>query len=92
MKPVAAILAAGTVVAACAPYPAPVAPAPAPLVANWEQAHECALIRSEIARQQRIAAYSGVMDTLLVQGATLLNTYNVINGLRDRAAIDGCPM
>jgi hypothetical protein len=92
MKPVAAILTAGLAVAACAPYPAPAPPAPVPLIAAWQLTGECALIREEVARQQRIAAYSGVMDTLLVQGAVLMNVSNVLDGLRQRAAIEGCPI
>ncbi|HTQ34305.1 MAG TPA: hypothetical protein VMI30_09055 [Stellaceae bacterium] len=73
----------------CTPYPH-VAQAPVPLTP--EQQRECAMIRREIARQQRIATLSPVMETLLVEGAVRLNTYTVITGLEQRAAIEGCPL
>jgi hypothetical protein len=87
------ILTIGLIVAGCAPYPAyPPPPAPTPLAMSAEQQRECAVIRSELARQQTIADYSGVMTTPLVQGAVLINTANVIYSLRTRAALAGCPV
>jgi len=83
------ILAIGALLAGCAPYPY-VAQAPVPL--TLEQQRECTMIRREIARQQRIATLSPVMETLLVEGAVRINTYNVITGLEQRAAIEGCPL
>lgn len=92
MKQAAAIvLAMGTALAACAPYPATVAQAPPPVL-TAAQAHECAMIRGEIARQQTIAAASGVMASLVVEGAARLNASNVIHGLETRAALTGCPV
>lgn len=89
MKHAAAIvLAIGLAVAACAPYPG----YPPPLVMTAEQQRECAVIRSELARQETIAAYSGVMTTPLVQGAVLINASNVIYSLQTRAALAGCPV
>lgn len=90
----------GLAVSACAPYPVPqnapppvaMRAAPIPLAAERARLDECALIRGEIVHQQRIAQASGVMATPLAQGAVLLNTYNVIYGLRQRAAIEGCPI
>jgi hypothetical protein len=91
MKHTAAVIVAmGLAVAGCAPYP--VYPAPTPLVMTAEQLRECAVIRSELARQETIAAYSGVMTTPLVQGAVLINTSNVIYSLQQRAALAGCPV
>jgi len=83
------ILAIGVMLGGCAPYPY-VAQAPVPLTP--EQQRECTMIRREIARQQRIAALSPVMETLLVEGAVRINTYTVITGLEQRAAIEGCPL
>jgi hypothetical protein len=92
MKHVAAvILAMGLAVAGCA-YPVYPPPAPTPLVMTAEQRRECAVIRTELARQQIIAAYSGVMTTPLVQGAVLINASNVIYSLQTRAALAGCPV
>jgi hypothetical protein len=88
----AVILAMGLVVAGCVPYPAYPPPAPIPLVMTAEQQHECAVIRSELARQETIAAYSGVMTTPLVQGSILINNWNVIQSLYARAALAGCPV
>jgi hypothetical protein len=90
----AVILAMGLAVAGCAPYPAypPPPPGPTPLVMTVEQQRECAVIRSELARQETIAAYSGVMTTPLVQGAVLINASNVIYSLQTRAALAGCPV
>jgi len=91
MKHVAlGVLATGLAAAGCAPYPPPLAPTP--LVLTAEQQRECAAIRSELARQETIAAYSGVMTTPLVQGAVLINASNVIESLRARAALAGCPV
>ena len=93
MKHVAAIiLAMGLVVAGCAPYPAYPPPGPTPLVMTAEQQRECAVIRAELARQETIVAYSGVMTTPLVQGAVLINTANVIQNLQLRAVLAGCPV
>jgi hypothetical protein len=93
MKPAAALTCAmGFILSACAPHPSYVAQAPIPLVANWEQQQECALIRKEIVRQQRIAESSGVMATALVEASVRLNVSNVISGLETRAAIAGCPV
>ena len=92
MKRVAAvILAIGGVVAGCAPQPVYVSQAPTPLVGEREPREECVLIRNEIARQQRIAALSGIMETALVEASMRLNVSNVISGLETRAAIEGCP-
>jgi len=87
------ILAMGMTVTGCTPYPVYVSPAPAPLLADtgWRR-DECTMIRREIARQQAIAASSGVMASLLVEGAMRLNAANVITGLETRAAIAGCPV
>jgi hypothetical protein len=86
------VLALGLAIAGCAPYPAYPPPGPTPLVMTAEQLRECAVIRGELARQETIAAYSGVMTTPLVQGAALINTWNVIQGLQTRAALAGCPV
>lgn len=90
--PIAACLAICAALAACAPYPGPVAQnsAPAPLVADRAHGEECLQIRDEIARQQRIAELSGVMATALVEASVRLNVANVINGLETRAALAGC--
>jgi hypothetical protein len=88
----AVILAIGLVVAGCAPYPAYPPPGPTPLVMTAEHLRDCAVIRSELARQETIAAYSGVMTTPLVQGAVLINASNVIYSLQTRAALAGCPV
>jgi hypothetical protein len=87
------ILAMGTAVTGCAPYPVYVSPAPTPLLAatGW-QLDQCTVIRREIARQQAIAASSGVMASLLVEGAVRINAANVIAGLETKAAVVGCPM
>jgi hypothetical protein len=90
MKHAAVILAMGLAVAGCALYP--VYAPPTPLVMTAEQQRECAVIRSELARQETIAAYSGVMTTPLTQGAVLFNTSNVIQSLQIRAALAGCPV
>lgn len=89
---VLAMLAAG-----CAPTPAYVAaatapPPPGPVVLRPvpPEPPECAVIRAEVARQQRIAAFSGVMETALVETAVDLNVSNVLAGLATRAAIEGC--
>lgn len=84
----------GICLSACAPapYPVYVYPTPIPLVMNPEQARECAVIYEELGRQQRIAAYSGVMATPLVEGSMRLNTQNVIASLHTRAALAGCPV
>ena len=90
MKRVAAvILAISGVIAGCAPQPVYVSQAPTPLVEDRGRQEECALIRTEIARQQRIAALSGVMETALVEASMRLNVSNVISGLQTRAAIEG---
>ena len=89
----AVILAMGLAGAGCTPYSVyPPSPGPTPLVMTMEQQRECAVIRNELARQQTIAAYSGVMTTPLVQGAVLINTANVINSLQTRAWLAGCPV
>jgi hypothetical protein len=93
MKPAAAVfLTLGMVVAGCVPYPVYVSSAPAPLIADSTRLRECAQIRRELAEQQQIAAYSGVMNTWLVQGAVLMNVSTVVSGLQTRAAISGCPI
>jgi len=93
MKPSAAVLLVLAVVApACAPAPVYVTPAPVVAAADPAWQRECAQIRWDIARQQRIAATSGIMATALVEGAVRLNTYNVISGLEARAALEGCPL
>ncbi len=86
----ATILAIVGVVAGCAPYPLYVSQAATPLAGDREQQDECTFIRKEIARQQRIAALSPVMETALVEAAVRLNAANVISGLATRAAIEGC--
>jgi len=94
MKPLAGVvllLGAVLSVSACAPYPIYVSQAPIPLVADRAQLRECAMIRRQIARQQRIAETSGIMATPLVEGAVRLNASNVISGLENRAAVEGCP-
>jgi hypothetical protein len=89
MKPaIAAFFGLGLGLGGCAPYPYP---PPAPVVLAPGLLDECTVIRREIARQQRIAEQSGVMSSLLVEGSVRLNTYNVITGLQQRAAIAGCP-
>jgi hypothetical protein len=60
------------------------------LLTERQDREECTLIRSEIARQQRIAELSPVMETALVEAAVRLNVSNVISGLETRAAIVGC--
>ena len=86
----ALVLAVGAGLAGCVAYvPGPPPPPPPPLTPA--QVQECAVIRSEIARQERIAALSPVMESLLVEGAVRLNVHNVIVGLEERAAIEGCP-
>ena len=73
MKPAAAaILAISIFLAACTPYPVYVAQAPVSLVADRGRLDECALIRGEIIRQQRIAQSSGVMATALVEASVRL--------------------
>jgi hypothetical protein len=89
MKHAAVVLAISLAVAGCAPYPPP---GPIPLVMTAEQLRECAVIRSELFRQETIAAYSGVMTTPLVQGSVLINSWNVIQSLYARAALAGCPV
>lgn len=96
MKLLAALLCSLlAVLSACAPYPVYVSQVPVPLAVvavdpAWQR--ECAQIRLDIARQQRIAATSGIMATALVEGAVRLNTSNVISGLEERAALEGCPL
>jgi hypothetical protein len=93
MRPTTAVLlATGVSLSACAPYPVPVGPAPTPLVAASSLSAKCLMIRDQIARQQRIAALSGVMSSALVEASVRLNTYNVISGLEQLAAIEGCPV
>lgn len=94
MKRAAAfVLAMGMAATGCAPHPVYAPPAPVPLLADagWQRG-ECAMIRREIARQQAIAASSGVMASLLVEGAMRINAANVIAGLETKAAIVGCPV
>lgn len=94
MKRAAAfVLALGMAATGCAPYPVYQSPAPAPLLADtgWRRG-ECAMLRREIARQQAIAASSGVMASLLVEGAVRINAANVIAGLETKAAVVGCPV
>jgi len=82
----AAAIAASLALGACAPYPVYVAPAPAPAaVVDPAQQEQCRLIRREIADQQRIAAFSGVMATALVEASTRLNAAT-------EAALIGCPV
>jgi hypothetical protein len=89
MKPAAAlILAIGAAASGCAPYPSAY-PEPTPLLAGPEP-EGCILIRREISRQQRVAAYSGVMASALVEASVRLNAANVISGLETRAALAGC--
>jgi hypothetical protein len=88
-----AMLAIGFGLAGCVQPPAPPAyaaqvPPPRPLFAPTRP--ECLMIYDEIARQERIAALSGVMSTALVEASARLNAANVIAGLRQRAAIEGC--
>jgi hypothetical protein len=93
MKPMAVVLLSlAAVLSGCAPYPLYVSQGPIPLVADPAWRRECAQIRWEIARQQQIAATSGIMATALVEGSVRLNTYNVISGLTARAALQGCPL
>jgi hypothetical protein len=51
---------------------------------------ERALIRQQIAPQQRHAALGGIDATPLVLFAVQINAFNVIDGLRARAAVTGC--
>ncbi|HTW54728.1 MAG TPA: hypothetical protein VME45_22765 [Stellaceae bacterium] len=87
MKQIAA-LAMGIILAGCVPPPPP--PVVRPVALDPATLSECALIGREIAAQQRHAALGGIDATPLVQAAVQINAYNVINGLRDRAAIIGC--
>jgi hypothetical protein len=96
-RTVAAVLAMGLaadiLLGGCTPYPGyGYPPPPTPLVSDQGLLlDECTVIRREIARQQRIADYSGVMATPLTEASVRLNVYNVIIGLQQRAAIAGCP-
>lgn len=93
MKPaIAAILALGAALGGCTPYPGYGYPSYEPVVLAPGLLDECTVIRREIARQQRIADQSGIMASALVEGSVRLNTYNVIIGLQQRAAIAGCPV
>jgi hypothetical protein len=89
---VAALIAAGIALAGCAPpppYPYEAAnQRPVPL----DPAHlrECAMLRDQIARQQYIAETSGINANAIVEASVRLNTWNVINGLQERAAVEGC--
>ena len=91
MKAACAALVAIVAFSGCAPYPPYAGPAPIALVSDQAHLPECELIRREIARQQDVAASSGVMATFLVETSVRLNASNVISGLRTRAAIVGCP-
>ena len=81
----------GIVLCGCAPPPpaVPIA-APPPIALDPATPSECALIRRQIADQQRTAALGSVMATPLVEASVQINAYNVIEGLRARAAIIGC--
>ena len=90
--PVAAAIAIGVALSGCAPPP-PYADQTAnqrPVPLDPAHVRECAMIRDQIVRQQRIAETSGIMATGLVEASVRLNTWNVINGLETRAAIEGC--
>ena len=84
----AAALAFGMLLLGCVPPPSQVAMRP--VVLDPATLSECALIQSQIAAQQRHAALGSIDATPLVQAAVQINAYNVIDGLRTRAAIIGC--
>jgi hypothetical protein len=88
----AAAVAMGIILAGCVPAPPPAVPvaAGAPIVLDPAIVRECALIEHQIADQQRNAAFGSVMPTPITQAAVQINAYNVIEGLRERAAIIGC--
>ena len=84
-----AALALGMLLSGCVPPP-PSQVAMRPIVLDPATLSECALIQSQIAAQQRHAALGSIDATPLVQAAVQINAYNVIDGLRTRAAIIGC--
>ena len=84
----AAILGLGATLLGCVPPPPQVAMSP--VVIDPATLQVCALIQREIFDQQRHAALGNGDATPLVQAAVQINAYNVINGLRMRAAIIGC--
>ncbi len=88
MKQVA-VLALAALLWGCLPPP-PNQVAMRPVALDPATLKECNLIQREIADQQRHAALGSVMATPLVQAAVQINAYNVIDGLRARAAIIGC--
>ena len=94
MRRGAAMVLVGIGLSACAPAPYPIYTyqAPVPLIASVEQLRECSVIRSELARQQHLAAYSGVMATPLVEASVRLNVQNVVDSLYTRAVLAGCPI
>ena len=85
-------MALGIMLCGCAPPPPPAVPVATrpPVALDPATISECALIQSQIADQQRTAALGSVMATPLVQASVQINAYNVIEGLRQRAAIIGC--
>lgn len=88
----AAAFAMAIMLAGCAPAlppPGPVAAGP-PIALDPARVSECVLIRRQIADQQRNAAFGSVMATPIAQAAVQINAYNVIEGLRERAALIGC--
>jgi hypothetical protein len=86
----AVILALGMLLVGCAPPPPPGQVAMRPVALDPATVRECASIQSQIAEQQRHAALGSIMATPLVQAAVQINAYNVIDGLRTRAAMIGC--
>ncbi len=90
--PALLIITIGLGVAGCAPPPPPAAlvAVQPPIVLDPVRQRECAALRSEIAKQQRIAEMSGIMATWLVEASVRLSAANVITGLQTRAAIEGC--
>ena len=87
----AVAFAIGIMLAGCVPPPAaPGPPATRPVALDPATVEQCALIGREIAEQQRNAAFGSIDATSLVQAAVQINAYNVIDGLRARAAIIGC--
>ena len=91
-QPLAAVIIIGLAASACVPGPVYVEQtANRPIPLDPARQEECLLIGRELAREQYIAAYSGVMSTALVEASVRLNTANVIAGLETRAALAGCP-
>jgi hypothetical protein len=83
-------LALGLFLGGCVPPPPPGEVAMRPVALDPATLSECALIEQQIAAQQRHAVLGSIDATPLVQAAVQINAFNVIDGLRVRAAIIGC--